>query len=52
MQLKPETQGALPQATPRFAENTFTLQPGETIAIASRKHHLLDHDATGKITPS
>ena len=42
----------LRQATPFFAENTYTLQPGETLAIASRTPHLLDHDATGIVTPS
>ena len=47
MQLKPDTQVIMRQATPLFAENTYTLQPGETLAIASRMPHLLDHDATG-----
>ena len=31
MQLKPDTQTAIRQATPLFAENTYTLQPGETL---------------------
>ena len=52
MQLKPDTQVAIRQATPLFAENKYTLQPGETLAIASRMPHLLDHDATGKVTQS
>ena len=52
MQLKPDTQVAVRQATPLFAKNTYTLQPGETLAIASRMPHLLDHDATGIVTPS
>ena len=52
MQLKPDTQTTMRQATPLFAENTYTLQPGETLAIASRMPHLLDHDATGIVTPS
>ena len=52
MQLKPDMQVPLRQATPLFAENTYTLQPGETLAIASRMPHLLDHDATGIVTPS
>ena len=52
MQLKPDRQVTLRQATPLFAENTYTLQPGETLAIASRMPHLLDHDATGIVTPS
>ena len=52
MQLKPDTQTTMRQATPLFAENTYTPQPGETLAIASRMPHLLDHDATGIVTPS
>ena len=52
MQLKPDMQVPLRKATPLFAENTCTLQPGETLAIASRMPHLLDHDATGTVTPS
>ena len=36
MQLKTDTYLTLPQATPLFAENTFTLQAGETFAMASR----------------
>ena len=47
MHPKPDTQTAIRQATPLFAENTYTLQPGETIAIASETPHLMDHDATG-----
>ena len=52
MQLKPDTQTAIRQATPLFAESTYTLQPGETLAIASKMPHLMDHDATGIVTPS
>ena len=52
IQLKPDTQVAIRQATPLFAENTYTLQPGETPAIASRMSNLLDHDATRIVTPS
>ena len=52
MQLKPDTQVAIRQATPLFAEGTYTLQSGETLAIASKMPHLLDHDATGIVTPS
>ena len=52
MQLKPDSQVAIRQATPLFAENTYTLQPGETLAIASRMPYLLDHDSTGIVTPS
>ena len=47
-----DTQTAIRQATPLFAENTYTLQPGETLAIASKMPHLMDHDATGIVTPS
>ena len=52
MELKPDTKVALRQPTPLFAENTYTLQPGEPLAIASRMPHLLDHDATGIVTLS
>ena len=52
MQLKPDTQVAIRQANPLFAESTYTLQPGETLAIASKMPHLLNHDATGIVTPS
>ena len=45
MQLKPDTQVTIRQATPLFAVNTYTLQPVESLAIASRMPHLLDHDA-------
>ena len=38
------------QATPLFAENTYTLRPGEKLAIASKMPHLMDHDATGIVT--
>ena len=52
MQLKPDTQVAKRQTTPLFAESTYTLQPRQTLSIASRMPHLLDHDATGIVTPS
>ena len=52
MQLKPDTQINLRHATPLLAENTYTLQPGKTLAKASRMPHLLDHNATGVVTPS
>ena len=52
MQLKPDTQVTIRQLTPLFAESTYTTQPGETLAITSRMPHLLDHDATGIVTPS
>ena len=52
MQLKPDTQTAIRQATPLFAENTYTLQPGEILAVASKMPHLMDNNATGIVTPS
>ena len=52
MQLKPDTQTSIRQATPLFAENTYTLPPGETLAIASRMPHLMEHHANGIVTPS
>ena len=52
MQLKPDTQTAIRQATPLFAENAYTLHPGETLAITSRMPHLIDNNATGIVTPS
>ena len=39
-------------ATPLFAENTYTLRPGETLAVASKMPHLMDHDTTGIVTQS
>ena len=52
MQLKPDTQTAIRQATPLFAENTYTLRPGETLVRVSKMPHLMDHNATGIVTPS
>ena len=52
MQFKPDTQTSIRQAAPLFVENTYTLQPGETLATASRMPHLMDHNATGIVTPS
>ena len=51
-QLKPEHKLPTRQSTPLLAESTYTLQPGETMLIASRMPHLIDHDATGIVTPS
>ena len=34
------------------AENIYTLEPVETLAIAGIMPHLMDHDATGIVTPS
>ena len=52
MQLKPEHNLPTRQSTPLLAEATYTLQPGETMLIASKMPHLIDHDATGIVTPS
>ena len=52
MQLKPEHNLQTQQPTPLLAETTFTLQPGETLLMASRVPQLIDHDATGIVTPS
>ena len=52
MQLKPDTEVTLRQTILLFAEHNYTLQPGETLAIADRLPHLLDHDATRLVTTS
>ena len=52
MQLKPEHNPQTRQSTPLFAEATYPLQPGETMLFACRMPHLIDHDATGIVTPS
>ena len=52
MQLKPEHNLPTRQSTPLLAEETYTLQPGETRLIASRTPYLIHHDATGIVTPS
>ena len=52
MQLKPEHNLPTRQSTPLLAEATYTLQPAETMLIASTMPHLIDHDATGIVTPS
>ena len=52
MQLKPDTQTSTRQATPLFAEDTYTIQPGDTLAIASKMPYLMDYDGTGIVTPS
>ena len=46
MQLNPDTQTAIRQAKPLFAENNYNLQPGKTPGIASKMLHLMDHDPT------
>ena len=50
--LKPEHNLPARQSIPLLAEATYTLQPGETMLIASRMPNLIDHDATDIITPS
>ena len=52
MQLKPETHITTRSATPLLSETLYTLQPGETLAISSKMPHLIDHNATGIVTPS
>ena len=52
MQLRPEHTTNIRAATPLLTETTYTLQPGETLAISSEMPHLLDHNATGMVTPS
>ena len=52
MQLRPEHTTNIRAATPLLTETTYTLPPGETLAISSKMPHLLDHNATGIVTPS
>ena len=52
MQLKPDTQVALCQATPLLAKKTYTSQQGETLATASRMPHLFDHNEIWIVTTS
>ena len=52
MQLRPEHTTNIRAATPLMTETTYTLQPGETLAISSKLPHLMDHNATGIVTPS
>ena len=52
MQLRPEHTTNTRTATPLLTETTYTLQPGETLAISSKMPHLIDHNATGIVTPS
>ena len=52
MQLKPDTETAIRQATPLFAKNTYTLRSGEKLAITSKMPHLMDHNTTGIVTLS
>ena len=52
MQLRPEHTTNTRVATPLLAETTYTLQPGETLAISSKMPHVIDQNATGIVTPS
>ena len=52
MQLRQEHTPNTRAATPLLTETTYTLQPGETLAISSKMPHLIDHNATGIVTPS
>ena len=52
MQLRPEHATNTRTATPLLTETTYTLQPGETLAISSKMPHLIDHNATGIVTRS
>ena len=52
MQLRPEDTTNSRVATSLLTETTYTLQPGETLAISSKMPHLIDHNATGIVTPS
>ena len=49
---KTRSQSSIRQSTQLLTEATYTLQPGETVLIASRMPHPVDHDATGIVTPS
>ena len=52
MQLRPEHTTNTRVATTLLTETTYTLQPGETLAISSKMPHLIDHNATRIVTPS
>ena len=52
MQLRPEHTTNTRVATPLLTEPIYTIQPGETLAISSKMPHLIDHNATGIVTPS
>ena len=52
MQLRPEHTTNTRVATPLLTETTYTLQPGETLAISSKMPHLIEHNSTGIVTPS
>ena len=52
MQLRPDHKTNTRTTTPLLTETSYTLQPGETLAISSKMPHLIDHNATGIVTPS
>ena len=52
MQLRPDHTTNTRTTTPLLTETSYTLQPGETLAISSKVPHLIDHNATGIVTPS
>ena len=52
MQLRPDHTTNTRTTTPLLTETSYTLQPGETLAISSKIPHLIDHNATGIVTPS
>ena len=52
MQLRPEHTTNTRTATPLLTETTYTLQPGEILALSNKMPHLIHHNATGIVTPS
>ena len=52
MQLRPEHTTNTCVATPLLTRSTYTIQPGEPLAISSKMTHLIDHNATRIMTPS
>ena len=52
MQLRPEHTTNTRTATFLLTETTLSLQPGETLAISSKRPHLIDHNAKRIVTPS
>ena len=52
MQLKPEHKQLCRPPTALITENQYTLYPAETLLITAKMPHLMDHDATGILTPS
>ena len=52
MQLTPENNQQLRASTALMTDQTYTVYPQETLAITLKMPHLLDHNATGILTPS